>query len=362
MRAMALQCSAGRHFRRHRGLSLVEMMITLGIGMLIITAMALLLANNSRARYETEKSSQKIENGRYAAEAITSELQNAGYMAELDPRALTAPTAKPDPCVTDLPSLRQALPVAVQGYNNVSASVLTCLSDVKAGTDILVVRRVSGCVAGSTNCASLATGDYAFQASSCSSSTELSSGVPANFYALSNVTTDLVRTKRDCATLADFRRYLVRIYYIGLNDRSGDGIPTLKRAELGPSGFTSVSLAQGIDDIRFEYGIDTNADGAPDVYTASPDLYMACSSASSPTCVGYWQSVVSVKLFALSRNIDPTGGYTDSKVYTLGLKPDGTNGVSGSANQVGPFGDGYKRSVFQEVVRLNNISGRGSTS
>lgn len=341
-----------------RGLSLVELMVTIAIGMLIIASMAILLANNSRSRSETEKTSHKIENGRYAVEMLGGEIQNAGYLAEFDPRSLTLPTSKPDACATDASSLATALRLHVQGYDDVSASVLSCLTDVKAGTDILVVRRASGCVAGVGDCAAVASGDMAFQASSCDGAAELGSGTVTNHFKLSSTTSTLTLTKRNCTTRADIRRYLVRIYYIAANDKAGDGIPTLKRAELTGGAFTPVSLVQGIENMQLEYGLDTNGDGAADVYTPAPDLYLSCGPGTTPTCVQQWQSAVTAKVTLLSRNLEPTAGYSDGKTYVVGRNADGTSNASGTDKTVTAPGDAYKRSVFQAVVRFQSPSGR----
>src|SRR3546814_6299080 len=81
---------------------------------------------------------------------------------------------------------------------------------------------------------------------------------------LDTTATNLNRTKRDCSTAASKRRFLVHIYFLANNDKPGDGIHTLKRAELGAAGFTIVPLVEGIDALQFEFGIDTNGDGNPD--------------------------------------------------------------------------------------------------
>ena len=91
-----------------RGMSLVELLVAIGIGALIVAAMALLFANNSRSRGETERAARKIENGRYGLEILRGELHHAGYPAELDPHGLAMPAAKPDPCVTDTRQLARS--------------------------------------------------------------------------------------------------------------------------------------------------------------------------------------------------------------------------------------------------------------
>ena len=344
--------------RASRGLTLVEMMIAIAIGMVIVAAMSLLFANNSRTRGEIERSGQKIENGRFALDLLGGDLEHAGFFAEFDPRLLPLPAAKPDPCATASADLRAAMGVHVQGYDD-DASSIGCIADVRADTDIVVVRRVATCEAGAGDCAALPAGAPGFQASSCNDTlaAELASGVVDNFYRLATSAGDFTRTRRDCTTPAPIRRYLVRIYYVANNDRPGDGIPTLKRAELGAGGFASISVVQGVENLQVEWGLDTSGDGNPDVYTAAPDLNLACSPAGSPTCMDHWASVVTAKLFVLSRNVDATPGHTDARTYTLGHVADPAAG-SGDPLEVGPFGDAFKRSVFQEVVRLQNASGR----
>jgi len=340
----------------NRGMSLVELMVAITIGTLIVAAMSLLFANNSRSRSETERASQNIENGRYALELVRTELQHAGYFAEFNPRELiptAVPKPKPDACAMDLAVLRPALWVHVQGYDNVSASTLSCLSDVKAGTDAFLVRRASTCIVGSAGCTALGTGAPAFQASSCGNATELGSADAVNHYRLDTTLTNLVLTKRNCTAVADTRRYVHRIYYIANNDKAGDGIPTLKYTELGAGAFsTPTSLVQGIEYLQLEYGLDTDGNGDADVYTASPDGYAGCTESTTPTCLDHWASTVAVKVFVLSRSVDASPGHTDTNTYVLGLKADGT------ANTFGPLPGAFKRKVFQEVVRLQNPAGR----
>src|SRR4051812_107713 len=85
---------------RQYGVSLIELMIGVTLGLLIITGLTAVFVNSSRARAETEKTSQQIENGRYAAQLLIDELQLAGYYGEMKPTTVVAPTpaTMPDPC------------------------------------------------------------------------------------------------------------------------------------------------------------------------------------------------------------------------------------------------------------------------
>jgi type IV pilus assembly protein PilW len=344
-----------QHRVHQHGYTIVELMVSITIGLLILAALVGLFAGNSRERAEIERSNQQTENGRYALQLLGDDLRNAGYLASFNPGTvagpnpqLNVPAAPPDACATDRATLNSALTVAVQGYDN-GANAPACLpADLRAGTDVLVVRRASTCAVGTANCDPQVAGDVYLQASGCT--TEFSAGT---YYALDSNIGNLSLHQKDCATLAPLYQLRTHIYFIANNDKPGDGIPTLKRAELGAGVFTVVPLVEGVENLQLEYGLDTNVPttGTPALYTADPNTYNACAPA---TCVGYWRNTVAVKISVLTRNLTVTPGYTDSKTYTLGLT------AAGVANVVGPFNDGYKRHMYTSVARLYNPAGRNS--
>jgi type IV pilus assembly protein PilW len=339
--------------RRQPGFTLVELMIAVTLGMLVLISLVTAFANSSRTRDEIERAAQQIENGRYAMQVLSTDLKLAGYWAEfsLSTANIGLPASKPDPCftaVTDL-NTNKVFTMHIQGYDQ--GATLACLADVKANTDIVVVRRASTCVRGATDCPAVTSTAY-FQASLCNGATELASATTTNQFRLDSDTTALNRTKKDCTTVADMRQFITRIYFIANNDNAGDGVPTLKRAELSAGVFGIVSIAPGIDNMQMEYGIDTNGDGVPDDLKADPDTYNACAGGTAACVVTNWSNVMTVKINLLARNTSASASYSDSKTYNLGLKADGT------ANTVGPFSDPYKRHVYQAEVRLTNAAGR----
>jgi type IV pilus assembly protein PilW len=349
---MLLICRrTGRAETRQFGYTIIELMIAITISLIILASLVSIFANNSRTRGEIERANQQTENGRYAVQLITDDLHNAGYLAEFNPALLATPAAKPNPCDVTVAGLNSSLPVAVQGYDN-GANAPACLNDLRAGTDILVVRHASTCAVGSAGCDANVAGDAYFQASGCNNAAELSSGNVANYYVLGTNSASFTLHQKDCATLASQYQYRTHIYFVANNDQAGDGIPTLMRAELGAGTFSIVPLVEGVENLQIEYGLDTSSPttGAPAVYNADPDNYAGC--AASPT--NCWRNTVAAKINVLTRNTTFTPGYVDNKVYTLGLKADGT------ANVVGPFNDAYKRHASESVVMLNNPAGRNT--
>ncbi|MGH8481407.1 MAG: PilW family protein, partial [Nevskiaceae bacterium] len=263
-------------------------MIAMTLSLIVLAALTAAFVASSRSRTEIEKANEQIENGRFALQILTDDVEMAGFLSSFDiDLALAAdtpipiPVAKPNPCSATLADLRIAMPMHLQGYDSLDAldsDLDDCLTDVKAGTDIIVVRRTATCVSGTANCAAVAGAPY-FQASLCE--TQLGSLDATQYYRLDTTAGNLNRTQRNCAATADRRQYLVHIYFVANNDQAGDGIPTLKRAELvaatgNPADdFDIVPLAHGIEDLQIDYGIDDDNDGAPDVFTSDPDTYDA---------------------------------------------------------------------------------------
>ena len=369
----------------HSGFSLIELMIAITLGLMIMTGLVSIFVKNSQARTEIERSNRQLESGRYAMSLLTEDLRMAGYFSSFNPYEKvisanapplgpnTAPVTPamgyppaPDPCDTSVANLNNTFFFHVQGYDN-STTVPSCVSDTRAGSDILVVRRLSTCVVGPTleaGCDALPAGAPYFQASNCFQATELArnTGALTDYLAHFVLNTDLtLATLRtlSCATspgvpapAADYRRYLTHIYFVANNNAAGDGIPTLKRAELGAGGFTIVPLVEGIETIQFEYGIGTVTNAQVAAYTADPWTYNACAGHA---CLLNWLYVYSVKVNLLARNVEQSPGWTDNKIYTLGLKADGSANVFPAS---GTYGDRYKRHAYNAVVRLDNPSGR----
>ncbi|MDD4929988.1 MAG: PilW family protein [Gallionella sp.] len=310
--------------RHQTGLSLVELMISLTIGLLLMTGITTLIVQQSNIRDELEKSSRQIENGRYAIQLLHDDIQLAGFFGEYAPPSVGTVYTTPDPCVItgNLGWSSSTVPVAIYGYAGVESDPTTCgLENYKPGTAILVLRRTS---TDTLAAAAAVAGTTYLQVSRCNTATS------AFVLGASGFTLQ----QKDCATLAPLRKYSVRIYFISSCDVCGtDTIPTLKMLEFADGVRTTYPLVEGIENIQYDFGIDNTADGSPDNYLASP-------------AEADWQDVMSVRVNLLARNNEPTNGYVDNKSYQLG-----TLAIPAAA-------DSYRRHAYSELVRAINPSGR----
>lgn len=335
--------------RRMRGMSLIELMIAITLGLAILAGVIGIFSTTSTARNEVERTSRQIENGRYAMEVLTDDIRLAGFYGELNVGAVATPSSLPDPCSTNITDWQNAVPLHLQGYDGGSGAPSCIGSSLKSGTDLVVVRRARACTAGISGCAAAITGSPYIQVSQCATES------PTTPYTLGLYgTATYSLTKKDCTTTTPLREYLVHTYFISTDNGAGQSIPTLKRREMTGTTTTEVPLVEGIEQMHFVYGIDYTGDGEPDAYTSDPGTftYAGCTNC---TPVNNWMNVMTVQIYLLARNIDASPGYTDTKTYNLGTD------AAGAAVSTGPYNDGYRRHVYATVVRVANPAGRRDT-
>src|SRR4051794_28560854 len=91
--------AASRGPQTQHGLTLIEFMVSIVLGMLMVAALATLIADQSGNRAEVDRNGRLIENGRYAIRAVADDLQLAGYWGELGVSPTFSGAGMPDPCV-----------------------------------------------------------------------------------------------------------------------------------------------------------------------------------------------------------------------------------------------------------------------
>jgi type IV pilus assembly protein PilW len=336
---------------RQSGFSLIELMIAVTLGLIILAALTTFFVQTSANRTEMERNTRQIENGRYAIDAMREDVALAGFFSDTAP--LVTPTwVMNDACPANIAAYGLSIapaysaPVPVFGYAD-GTTKPGCLASVLPGSDVLVTRRLNSEPNTPTEAAaSTISARWYLQNSQCIDDDPL---VPIKVNTGSGGGFSLRDVK--CATPARVWRMREQVYYLRTcsvcsPDTPVDTIPTLWRAELDPSDTSAdgdavmrhSALVEGIQAMRFDYGVDTNGDGRPDVWRRC--------DAISPCAAGDWANVTSVKVYVLSRNLEETPTHNDAKTYSLGL-----------SGTVGPFNDKYKRHVYSALIALPNRSG-----
>ena len=333
-------------------MSLVELMTGITVGMLVLAAMAMLLANNSAARNEIDRTSQQIENGRFALQLLRDDIHLAGYFSGYTGGARQIIEACVPRSGVTLSAANLGweasppqLPLPIHGYAaGDTPAAESCISNQKANTDVLILRSVEAnpiSVAGAASNSNA--NDYFMQASTCAN--PAIDAIDKPFVVArggSSALAAFTLHQKDCATPAPVHRLVVHAYYIGkcsVCSGSGDGIPALRMVELAGATATSVSLVEGIESMRVEYAFDTDNNG-------EIDTLKRCRKGADACSPGDWNNVIGVQLHLLARNLTPSPGYTDIKTYDMGL-----------AGMLPAPNDRYKRHLYSAMVIAFNLAG-----
>lgn len=383
----------------HAGFTLIELMVSLAIGLLVVLALVAMLVNVNRNNGELNKTNRVIENGRFALQLLQADIAHAGFWGGFVPQfddliVDTVPTdypaAVPDPCLAystpwAAADIENLMGIAVQAYEIPavvpSPTLPVCAAKVlspKARTDVLVVRHAdnaSRCLTATGTCPAPTPGELYLQLARCGN-TVPSPAYTLLPYAVSTASTDFAMQKRDCTTASELWRFASNLYYI--RDHAvtvGDDIPALMRSRFGLNAGGVLEhqapevLIEGIEGFRVELGVDSLSDSGAAVNLAAaltwansankvsptnrgdgvPDgVYVHCTTAV-PCTVAQLVNTVAVKIYVLVRSETASPGYTDAKTYELGTAT------------LGPFNDGFKRHLFTQTVRVANISSRRET-
>jgi len=346
-------------YLKQSGISLIEMMVSMVIGLLLTIALVTVFANTSRSFQDLRKSRDQIENGRYALEMMSEEIRHAGLFGQLG--SFTQPTAAVDPCLSPaLTDLYYPVQIYSTSLTTKASPLPSCLpsAEVSIGSDIVVIRRTDTLALLAAEIA--VTGQPYFQSNPTEGAIQMGGGVAVgtNKAATGSAATIL---NKDGVTAAPIYKLHIQIYYVSpcsqatCGTSGGDGIPTLKRIELASGGVSAVwsspiPLVSGIELMQLDLGTDvsptavsrvtgTRGDGAAD----------GDFSATLPTGSD-WNEVVSTRIHLLARTLETVAGYDDTgRTYDMGVA--GTVAGAGAT----------KRQVFSAEVRLNNVAGRRET-
>jgi type IV pilus assembly protein PilW len=299
---------------RQSGLTLIELMISLLLGLLLTLAVTSLFIGSNRSFRENEQLAAMQDQARFALAALSRDFSMSGYWGGVFSG-------------TDLvaaPSASEALPAAIdcgapeeswafrtdrriefrnQDSDIAVASRFHCLDAVMPDSDIVGLRRVSGQMAvSSIDCTAVKL-------------------LPWHFYLKTNGTVgSLIRTpasgsydpcvgEAPTAPGSQYYRYIARLYYVRDYARQpGDGVPSLCRRELrheASPGMADECLADGIENLQVVFGIDTNGDGVADRYDPTP-------------ADDALQQAISVQISVLVRTQRGFPQYRDEKTYQMG--------------------------------------------
>jgi type IV pilus assembly protein PilW len=295
--------------KRQGGMTLIEAMIAVTLGLLILAGVVGIFTGTSRSYREDAKSAHIHEDLSVAMAQISTDLEMAGHWAQrLNPSGIrVAPVGNMPAVIREcwkVPTV--APPGGETRYSYINSYVgnnrplafgdnyadpndantdFPCIAanDYSPGTDIVAIRRVIGAPTVHVDDGGVDPVDCGGNAQDKCNRVYLRANPNANDMTLfrpvsgaANPTGGLVVAAR-----YDDWEYRVAVYYIRRCSVKGgadcaaagsDNIPTLCRyvlqLENGNPAMVEECLAQGIEQLQLEAGLDTDIDGTPNFYTA----------------------------------------------------------------------------------------------
>ena len=318
------------------GVSLVELMVALVLGLFLIFG-AVTIYGKSRTTYRTTEAVARLqETARYAFDTIEPDVRMASYWglasradyivnravpgddrpAELDDAA-----AEIDACGDNFGINLQEYLAGVNGADAAGTWPLACApfrNEWREDTDVLVVRR-----GGEAQPAALDTGRLYLQTSRIQGSMFVATActdpksaacIPADYSPPASETRTLEAT----------------VYYISNQSTARDDVPSLRRKRLVNGSMVDEEVVSGVEDLQVQFGVDTNSDTNADTYV-DPE--------TDPTLYG--GAIVSATIWLRVRGEDPEIGFVDDRTYTAG---DAATSPGGN----------FRRFLISKTIQLRN--------
>lgn len=343
--------------RRHRGFSLVELMVAMTISLILLSGVLAVVYSSKVAYRQNERVARLQENGRAAVTLMLQDMRAGGFHG----CTRTVPFTN---TLNNGSTLLWNFAAPVEGFDFTSAGTWTPAADAaivspRDGSDIIAVRTVrpgrplmtttAGMAATTSNITvakntadTLPVGTP-LMISDCSAgavfgiSLAVGTGATANLnHAVGgavaggpgNASADVGVQFKVGAQVVPVDTV---IYYIrdSATVRNGVSNPALWRI-IGAG--TPQELIEGIEAFQVLYGQDTDGDRLVNTYV-------------SADAVTNWNNIISVTFSMLIRSVEPNSSEIDARTYTL------LPGVT-----FGPANDRYERTQYTTTVTLRNTT------
>ncbi|MCK7598783.1 PilW family protein [Microbulbifer sp. CAU 1566] len=350
-----------KNLSKQSGISLVELMISITIGLILMTGVVQLFLS-SRATFSTQQGLARVqETGRLAVEFLAEDIRMAGYMGCMSKKLNFTNT------LNDSDTVAFDFEIGIEGLDNVGATVDDGYPDnIIQGTDVLVVRGANGNGIGVTrnNESGQLFAENSGVAATCDDKEASFSGLcendilvvsdcqKARVFQATNLTAtggaveiNIVHSKDGSAEPGNnvaswggnsskdpdekfgpdsqIIKMNTMVYYIA---NGTSGIPSLFRSVNGSAG---QELLEGVQNLQITYGRDTNSDKVPDDYQTATEVGTA------------WEEVTSVRLELLVQSTEDNV-LEDPQPYTF-------NGATENSP-----GDRRLRQVFINTVGIRS--------
>lgn len=308
-----------------RGFTLVEIFISLAVGLALFAGVLSVFVGMKTTTTETATYGELQENGRFALSILTEDLLKqdfwGDYSGSLDFSMLTSVPGAPGTECNGEGLNNGTFPIAtghfrtLWGQTIAAASVMGCIDDAKTTSDILQLKRaISQPLTATTN---------------------------DNYYIVANLSGAEIFTGTDIPEVTNSQvwEYQHHIYYVREEAQGTNTVPVLMQGRL-TTNMTFDPIIDGIEMIRFMYGIDSDTEGSAG-YGIVDAFVSAANMTDTQWDNGNNNRIIAVRIYVLARSILPDNKYTNTNTYRLG-DLDVT------------YNDNYRRLLFNSTVTLYN--------
>jgi len=310
--------------RKQLGFSLLEVFISLSIGVVLLAGVLSIFVGMRTTSSETSSYGEMQETGRFVVSLLSDDLMRQGFWGEMiEPLSfsnlISVTGVEPAGECTGEGINNGSFPENVGHFRTIwgrtlnSSSALDCINNAKINSEVLQIKRTA---------ASPTTGAR-----------------DANkYYLVNNLTTgQIIDGGEALPTISNSQvwEYLHHVYYVSEEKVGDEIIPSLTMRSLQNTWYNQ-PIADGVEFLHIMYGIDVNNDGMVNTFVAADNMTQA-----------FWDrefqaNIRAVKIFVLVRDIYPDYKYTNNITYQMG---DATFTAQG---------DNYRRILFSSTISLHN--------
>jgi type IV pilus assembly protein PilW len=328
MKLRSLRMGSRPRHQSQRGVSLIELMVALVIGLFMIGGAIAVYLKAQDAYATTDATARLQENARYALGVIESDVRMGSFWGlnnRPDFITANASSAFPAACgatfATDVDNF-------LTGTNNTySLACAATAGGAAANSDVLIVRHASANrITPQASPVATAERDRVLIVTSRMAGQifvpkDIANALPPGF-----ATSD----PANAPPLADTRQMVTNAYYVSQDSSVATGYPALRRKHLvaGPA-IADEEILPGVQNLQFQMGVDTNEDGTADVFV-------------NPGSVPANGRPVSVRVWLLLRAQNLDVSFSDSTTY-----------VFGDQTLAAP-GDRFRRMLVSKTIQLRN--------
>lgn len=322
-------------FKTQRGVSLIELMVALVIGLFLIFG-AVTIYQQSRATFRTTEAVARLQEvARLAFDVLESDVRMASYWGLNNRPEFIVNRARPtqplpepfdtlgldgpiDECGGGGSNWAINLDEYIGGSNNGYDLSCAATGTPSDDSDTLLVRRAAEAAP-----AVLDTKQVYLQTSRVQgtlfvpgcTNPKLAACIPSDYL----------------PPASESRALVVNSYYVTTGSTLRADVPSLRRKSLGAGpAMGDEEIVQGVEDIQVQFGVDTNGDTSVDTYVNPGDALLNGND------------VISATIWLRIRSEDRDFGHVDGNTYQY------------ADTVVAPLNDNYRRIVVSKTIQLRN--------